>query len=123
MQDNMDTIKLVVALRCARAAVGMSQEEMADLVGIPKTTLARVETMEGSLRADQLSRILRLFRDLGVDLEFLYSDEVELRVTIKGLQSANSRLLDENRRRSDRKQRAGGIKGLAIEMGLIESDK
>ena len=57
MKDNLDTIKLVVALRCARAAVGMSQEEMADLLGIPKTTLARVETMEGSLRADQLSKI------------------------------------------------------------------
>ena len=123
MQDNLDTIKLIVALRSARAAVGMSQEEMASLLGIPKTTLARVESMEGSLRVDQLSKILRLFKELGVELDFIYGDEVELRVTVKGLQTANSRLLDENRRRSDRKQRAGGVKGLAIEMGIIDAEK
>ena len=105
MQENNETIKLIVALRCARAAVGMSQEEMANLIGVPKTTLARVETMEGHLRADQLTKIMRLLRDLGINLDFMYTNEVELRVTSKGLETAAARLLDESRRRSDRKQR------------------
>jgi len=113
MQENLETIKLIVALRCARAAVGMSQEEMANLLGVPKTTIARVETMEGGLRADQFTKMMRLFKDLGVSLEFMYSDEVELKVTVKGLETASARLADENRRRSDRKQRGGKSKELA----------
>jgi transcriptional regulator with XRE-family HTH domain len=105
MQENIETVKLIVALRCARAAVGMSQEEMANLIGVPKTTLARVETMEGHLRADQLTKIMRLLRGLGINLDFMYANEVELKVTAKGLETAAARLLDESRRRSDRKQR------------------
>jgi transcriptional regulator with XRE-family HTH domain len=115
MQENIETVKLIVALRCARAAVGMSQEEMANLLGVPKTTLARVETMEGHLRADQLTKIMKLFRDLGINLDFIYTDEVELRVTTKGLESAAARLLDESRRRSDRKLRPKKIKEPRIE--------
>ncbi len=114
MQQNIETIKLIVVLRCARAAVGMSQEEMANLLGVPKTTLARVETMEGHLRADQLTKIMKLFKDLGINLDFMYTDEVELRVTTKGLETAAARLLDESRRRSDRKQRPKKMKDLAV---------
>jgi transcriptional regulator with XRE-family HTH domain len=113
MQENLETIKLIVVLRSARAAVGMSQEEMANLIGVPKTTLARVETMEGHLRADQLTKIMKLFKDLGINLDFMYADEVELRVTTKGLETAAARLLDETRRRSDRKQRQKKIKDIA----------
>ena len=57
MQENLDKIKLVVALRSARAAVGWSQEELAHELGIAKTTIARMETFEGGLRAEQLSQI------------------------------------------------------------------
>jgi transcriptional regulator with XRE-family HTH domain len=120
MQENLETIKLIVALRCARAAVGMSQEEMANLLGVPKTTIARVETMEGSLRADQFTKIMRLFNDLGFSLDFMYSDEVTLRITVKGLETAGARLSDENRRRSDRKQRSVELRGNAVERRIDE---
>jgi len=123
MQENLETVKLIVALRCARAAVGMSQEEMANLLGVPKTTIARVETMEGNLRADQFTKIMRLFNDLGLSIDFMYSDEVALRVTIKGLETAGTRLLDESRRRSDRKQRASAVKGPTTEKRIIRNDK
>jgi transcriptional regulator with XRE-family HTH domain len=98
----------------------MSQEEMANLLGVPKTTIARVETMEGSLRADQFTKIMRLFNDLGFSLDFMYSDEVTLRITVKGLETAGARLSDENRRRSDRKQRSVELRGNAVDRRIDE---
>lgn len=41
----------MVALRAARAAAGWSQEEFAQLMGVAKTTVARIETLEMSARA------------------------------------------------------------------------
>lgn len=103
MQE-LDKIKLAVALRTARAAVGLSQEELAGQLGIAKTTIARTETLEGGLRADQLAAIIRLYKALGVELEFMLENEVVVRLDVKGLATAEGRLLDQNRRRADRKK-------------------
>jgi transcriptional regulator with XRE-family HTH domain len=105
----LDQIKLAVALRTARAAVGWSQEELAIHLGMAKTTIARMETLEGGLRADQLSAIVRLYKSVGVELEFMFSDEVIVRVDANGLVEAQRRLLDQNLRRADRKKPAGGL--------------
>jgi len=100
----LDQIRLVVALRAARAAAGWSQEELAKHLQIPKTTLARAELMEGGLRADQLAQIVRLYKSLGVELDFMLGDDVTIRIDTEGLKRAQERLQDETRRRSDRKK-------------------
>jgi len=103
MQE-LDQIRLVVALRAARAAAGWSQEELAKHLGMPKTTLARAELMEGGLKADQLAQIVRLYKSLGVQMDFMLGDDVTLRIDPEGLKQAQARLQDESRRRSDRKK-------------------
>jgi len=104
MQDKLDEIKLVVALRMARAAVGWSQVELAERLGIAKTTLARLETLDGGLRADQLAQMIRLYKSMGVEMDIFYEDQVSLRVDREALLQAKARLEDDNLRRTDRKK-------------------
>lgn len=114
MQENLDQIKLVIALRTARAAVGWSQDELATQLGIAKTTIARMETFEGGLRAEQLTAIVRLYKSAGVDIDFMFEDEVKVRVSKQALEQAQRRLMDDAFRRSDRKKPAGGIINAAM---------
>lgn len=104
MQDKLDEIKLVVALRMARAAVGWSQVEVAERLGIAKTTLARLETLDGGLRADQLAQMIRLYKSVGVEMDIFYEDQVTLKVDREALLEAKARLEDDNLRRTDRKK-------------------
>jgi len=101
----MDTIKLIVAIRMARVALGLSQQELADHMEIAKTTLARFETMEGGLSAELLTKLTRFFHLAGVNLDVISSEEeVVVRVTKTGLNLFAQGLQDEERRRSDRRK-------------------
>jgi len=108
MQEKFDSIKLAVALRMARAAAGWSQEELATQLGIAKTTIARMETLEGGLSAEQLTKIARHYRNAGIDLSFMFDDEVTVTVSKEALERALQRLSDENYRRIDRKKPGKG---------------
>jgi transcriptional regulator with XRE-family HTH domain len=109
MQVKFDQIKIVLALRMARAAVGWSQEELASQLGMAKTTIARMETLEGNLSATQLAQLVNLYASAGVDLEFMVGDEVRVRVNQQALGNAQARLLDTAFRRSDRVKPVGLI--------------
>jgi len=104
MQDNLDPYRISAALRMARAAVGWSQVELAEKLGISKTTLARAETVDGGLRVDQLVRIQRLYKELGVSMDFFPGEDVQVTLERKGLELCMRRLNDETLRRADRKK-------------------
>ena len=114
MQE-LDSIRLVVALRAARAAVGWSQEELALHLGMAKTTIARAELMEGGLRADQLAQIVRLYKSKGVEMDFLLGEDVTIKVDAQGLQRAQERLMDDALRRADRKKTGVGLIASAMQ--------
>lgn len=103
MQDTLDDIKIVVALRTARVAIGWTQQELATRLKIAKSTVARIETMEGGIRADLLSAIVREYKKAGVELDFLFSDEVKITISPLALQLAKAQLTSQENRRSDRK--------------------
>ena len=107
--DSIDTedrgaVKIAVALRAARAFVGISQVELADRTGIPKITLARVETLDGSLKAEQFMRLIDFFTSLGVSIDLRGSSGFTVKITNRLLDVAGERLRDENFRRSDRRR-------------------
>jgi len=115
MQVLFEQIKPVMALRMARACLGWSQEELASQVGIAKTTLARFETLEGGLTVEQLTRLLRLYHQMGVAIEFITTDDVTIKANPVALRHASERLQDVTLRRADRRK----PKGL---LGVIEDD-
>ena len=99
----MENLKIAVALRSARIALGWSQQEFADKMHVAKSTIARIETLEMIPKADFLTLALRMFRDAGVVIDLLYSDKVVFTVESTALQEAQWRLNSEQKRRSDRK--------------------
>lgn len=99
----MENVKIAVAIRSARTALGWNQQEFADKMNVAKSTIARIETLEMTAKADFLTRALRLFRDAGVTIDLLQEEQVALVVEAAGLFEAELRLQNEGMRRRDRK--------------------
>lgn len=102
MRFDLDKIKIAVALRMARAAVGWSQEEAARNLGVAKTTIARIETGETNLSVEKYFLFQRRYQAEGVDLSLIQQDQVTVTVSEQGLNKAKARLADSTLRRSDR---------------------
>lgn len=98
------SVKLAVALRTARSVVGWSQGELASYSQVPKVTIARFETLEGSLRADQLQALLDLYASMGVKIVLTEEPGFRIEVTKQMLDLAGERLADDANARSDRKR-------------------
>lgn len=104
MRIDLEKISIVVVLRMARAAVGWSQEELAQRLGVAKTTIARIETGEGALSAMQYFQIERIYNEEGLSLSMLKGDKVSVSVNETALEKAQQRLADAGLKRSDRKK-------------------
>jgi transcriptional regulator with XRE-family HTH domain len=102
MQEELDSIKLVVALRTARAIVGWSQVEFADKMKLSKSTVARLETKESDVSFTVLKKILSEYKKMGIEIELLYSENLNISVEPKALEAFKALLQDEENRRSDR---------------------
>ena len=102
MQEELDSIKLVVALRTARAIVGWSQVEFADKMKLSKSTVARLETKETDVTFTVMKKILSEYKKMGIEIELLYSDNLNISVEPKALEAFKALLQDEENRRSDR---------------------
>lgn len=68
-----EKVRFALAMRIARVAMGMSQQEFADALGVAKSTVARNETMEMAMRADTLTAMLRVMRENGIEMDLLGS--------------------------------------------------
>ena len=98
----LDMSKVAVAIRSVRIAIGWTQQEFADLLGVAKSTVARIETLEMNPKAEVVVRAMRLFRDAGVDVD-LYQPGVRINISDSTLEAAVHKLQDLTRRRSDKK--------------------
>lgn len=104
MSGNYEHVKLAVALRTARSIVGWSQDELARNSGIPKITLARVETLEGSLKAEHLMKLLSIYKSLGVSVDLGIDGGFQVTVDQRLLDLAFARFKDDANWRADRKR-------------------
>jgi transcriptional regulator with XRE-family HTH domain len=59
-----DLKKLGVAIRAARAAVGVGQSDFADAIGVSQSTVARLETFRGTFPSNALLCSIRFFKSL-----------------------------------------------------------
>jgi transcriptional regulator with XRE-family HTH domain len=100
--------KIAVALRTGRTAIGWSQLEFAEKLGVAKSTIARIETLEMSPKADLVTRAMRLFREAGLEMDLYQPSDLSVNISGSAILEAIARLKDDTKRRSDR----SGIKGL-----------
>lgn len=88
-----EKVRFAMAMRIARVAMGMSQQEFADALGVAKSTVARNETLEMAMRADTLTAMLRVMREHGIEMDVLGSPtELSVKITQEALSEAASRL-------------------------------
>jgi len=102
-QEKVENAKIAVAIRAARAAIGWNQQEFADKMGVAKSTVARIETLEMGAKADFLIRAIQLFRQAGVEIDLAGGLSIRMDVSEVALLGAIAALEDESKRRSDRK--------------------
>jgi transcriptional regulator with XRE-family HTH domain len=102
LRANLDGM-VAVAIRSARTAVGWNQQEFAGLMGVAKTTVARIETMEMKAPAQFLLRAVYLFKTRGIGLDMHGYDELVIRINNQAINNAVSLLADITNRRSDKK--------------------
>ena len=105
LQADLDG-KVVVAIRAARVAAGLNQQEFADLMGVAKTTVARMETLETKASAQFLLGAVYLFKTCGIELDMQDYDNLIIRISNQAINNAVSQLENANNRRSDRKAEA-----------------
>lgn len=105
----LENLKIIVALRSARTALGWSQQELAQKLAVAKSTIARIETLETLPRAGFLMQAMLLFREAGVHVDLLNGDRVVIAIEKEGLLEAKERLENELLRRSDRKTAAAKL--------------
>lgn len=103
MDNTFDNGKIAVGLRTARAAAGWNQQQFADRMGVAKSTVARIETLEMAARGDFIIKAIRLFRDAGVDMDLSDPQELPIIISKSGISGAIDDLGDQTKRRSDRK--------------------
>ncbi|WP_442488313.1 helix-turn-helix domain-containing protein [Halomonas litopenaei] len=90
--------RFALAMRMGRAALGMSQQEFADALGVAKSTVARNETLEMAMRAETLTAMMRVFRDQGIDVDLLgATDSLTITVTAKGFEALENRRMDKGK--------------------------
>lgn len=104
MNAPSEKTKIAIGVRTARTALGWNQEEFAERMGVAKSTVARIETLEVNARADFLTKALAVFKRAGVSIDLLDDGKVTVEVTAAALAEAQARLDDEAMRRADRKR-------------------
>lgn len=120
MSDSLENIKIAVAIRAARTALGWSQIEFAEKMGVAKSTVARIETLEMATKAEFLTKALRLFQQSGLTIDLLQLNALNINVVESALVEAKDRLKNETMRRSDR---AKGIMSLPQSETFIDNLK
>ena len=95
--------KVAVAIRTARAAAGINQQDFSEMMGVAKSTIARIETMEMKANADFLLDCVYFFKSIGIELDMHDYDNLVIRVSNQAIKTASSNLEDVTKRRSDRK--------------------
>ena len=102
-----ESTRLAFALRMGRAALGVNQQTLADLIGVSKAVVTRNERPDMAMRADTLVRLMYVMRQRRIDLDIFstldsvvfYTDQgnfqaIALRVTRAALGLSQQELGD-----------------------------
>jgi len=66
--SRLEEMKVTVVLRAARAALGISQAELALQLGVSQSAIARCERGTGTIPANTMLRAVKFFSDQGIDI-------------------------------------------------------
>lgn len=84
--------QLAVIMRAVRTALVWTQQDLATKAKISKPTIARIETMDMSPRADTIDALLAVFRGEGVEVD-ISPEQVTIRFKKASLFESQKNLL------------------------------
>ncbi|HQT03356.1 MAG TPA: helix-turn-helix transcriptional regulator [Thiotrichales bacterium] len=99
-----ESTKAAIAIKTARTALGLSQLEFAEMMGVAKTTLARVETLEAQVKLDFYMKAVKLINSLGIEVDAISEDNIIIKIKPKAQKAVVESLANEANRRSDKKK-------------------
>jgi signal transduction histidine kinase len=70
--------KAAIAIKTARTALGVNQVEFARMLSIPKTSLARIETLEAKIDIDVFYRAVEVLRERGIVVNVDRYDDITI---------------------------------------------
>lgn len=109
--DNIHAhLKIAVAMRAVRGALGLSQSDLAELIGVSKPTVARIETLEVPMRFDAYANMMKNLKKIGVNVDTVLSDNVQVEFEPQALTALLTKLSDQGKRRKDRVQKGVGVR-------------
>lgn len=91
MKLSFDNARVAVAMRAARSALGMSQDDMADLLEMSRPSIYRLESFKMNVKGSSMIRALTFFHEHGIGIN-LYDDN---KLTISINNETIQRLLNE----------------------------
>lgn len=102
-------LKIAVAMRAVRGALGVSQGDFAAIIGVSKPTIARIETLEVAMRLETYTKILKTLKEMGVTVDTIYTDSVHVEFEPEALEMLKQKLADPDKRRQGRLQQGIGV--------------
>ena len=80
--EKLQRIRNLILVRAIRTALGLSQRNLANIVGVHFSALARFESGHLRLKKDHINRILAYFKQAGVSFED--TDQGDLLIHLSG---------------------------------------
>ena len=77
-EDELQAAKVAFALRMARTALGMNQEEFGALMEVSKPTIVRIETMETPVKLAFYTKLVRTLAERGIHIDLVASDGIKI---------------------------------------------
>ena len=102
--DNHIEMRAAIALRAARAALGWSQEDVANHTGLAKTTVARLETASGQCSLSNVFSLVSAYSTFGIHISDLMQEPVTITYTAKTVENAFSNVSNTVRKRKEENQ-------------------
>lgn len=94
-------LSAILALKAARSILGLTQDEVAELSGVAKPTIARLETLIGKSNFSTISTLLSVYREKGIEISDVTAGDVSIKITAEAVQFAEENMTKSSRRRSD----------------------
>ena len=83
--EKLQRIRNLILVRAIRTALGLSQRNLANIVGVHFSALARFESGHLRLKKDHINRILAYFKQAGVSFEDTDQGDLLIHLSGKGL--------------------------------------
>lgn len=92
---NVNNLKISIVLSSLRGAMGVTQGQLAELLGVPKATINRAESLRLPLKADVLLNLVSLLDSIGIVVDLL-SSEPTFKLTERFIENRYQALLNAN---------------------------